>query len=173
MALEPKGEAWVRALAQYRVLPNACGVEPPLGSGHAIMEQAWRKCSEHERQVLSQLAIDEYVNPHANNGPVVERLVRRGILDCQTLTFANPDFAEMIRLSVTSEQRRAWEASDKNENAWQAVRAPLLGLVVALFSAISLSKPELGAASAVVPTLAAGMPVVIQTLLQMLSPRAS
>jgi len=164
-------EKWASALAGYQVLAHSCPSQPPPDASVAAMTQTWLDCDPREQQVLAYLVLDGYPNPHASTKATIEHLVRRGILDCDSLTLANPEFETVIRQSVTDKRRRAWATSDTG-SAWQAIRVPLSGAVVALFSAVAMSKPELGAATAVVPTLAASLPAVIKILLEMVSPKA-
>jgi len=164
-------EKWASALADYEVFMHRCESQPPPDANVAAMTQTWLECDPREQQVLGYLVLDGYANPHANTKATIEHLVRRGILNRDSLTLANPMFEAVIRHSVSGEQRRAWDTSDTG-SAWQAVRVPLSGAVVALFSAVAMSKPELGAATAVVPTLAASLPAIIRTLLETLSPKA-
>ncbi len=83
-----------------------------------------------------------------------------------------PIGADVVRSSVSRQQQETWQRADRG-TAWQALRAPLVSAVVALFGAVAVSKPELGAASALVPTLAAGLPALLKLLLQMASAPAS
>ncbi|HEY8945204.1 MAG TPA: hypothetical protein VIM73_13125 [Polyangiaceae bacterium] len=163
---EASRSAWANALSGFPAYSLQRPVTPALGASVAEMTRTWLECDDHERHVLVQLAVEGYANPHANNKESLEHLVRRGILCPNTLTIANPAFPAVVRDSVRAEEQRRWQDADQG-SAWHALRVPLSTAVVALFGAVTVSKPELGAASALVPTLAAGFPTILKLLLEM------
>jgi hypothetical protein len=139
-------------------------------SNAATVMRWWCECSENERCVLAQLALNGYATPHPANVPALATLAAKGLLDANTMTILDPDLAELARRLVTPSEQQAWAQADRG-TGWTALRVPLTTGVAALLAAVTISKPELGVASAVVPTLAASVPSVLKMLLQMMSPK--
>jgi hypothetical protein len=167
--------AWARVLENYVAVelyePSAAADGHAERPSPAQLERWWLECDPREQRVLQQLALSGYATPHPDNVPALKTLATRGLLDPETMTIAHPEMAELARRSVTPEDQQAWTEADRG-TAWTALRVPLSTGVASLLAAVTLSKPELGMASALVPTLAASLPSVLKILVQMLAPRA-
>jgi hypothetical protein len=135
------------------------------------LESWWLESSPDERRVLGQLAIDGYVNPHPANRTIIEALAARGLLDERTFTIYSEQFARLVAQRIQDSDTKAWEAADKG-SAWNALRLPLSTGVASLLAALTVSKPELGVASALVPTLATGLPSIVKLIIEMATPKA-
>jgi hypothetical protein len=160
-------DMWLKALKDFKLFRE----QAPLltdEAGKAALLRAWLDSDDRERRALAQLTLDGYVNPHDASRETIDHLLRRGLLDPDTLTIASPDLKDVIAGNLTAQERQRWSDADQG-SAWHALRAPLSSVVVALFGAVTISKPELGMASALVPTLAAGLPTVLRVLLQMVT----
>jgi hypothetical protein len=165
------GAAWAGALEQFTVRevgPDAVTGNDP---SEATLTRLWNECDETERQILAQLAAGNYVTPHPSNGPVLKALAARGLLDPNTLTLAHERLKAVALRGVTRREQEAWADADR-QSAWTHLRVPLTAGVASLLAAVTIAKPELGVASAVVPTLAASLPMAVKLLVQMLDHNA-
>jgi hypothetical protein len=138
----------------------------------ATVTRWWFECNDTERRVLAQLALGGYATPHRANIPALETLAAKGLLDPATMTIAYDELAEFARRATTPKDQRDWAEAGRG-SAWTALRVPLSTGVAALLAAVTVTKPEVGVASAVAPTLAAGLPSVLKILIEMINPKAS
>jgi hypothetical protein len=170
----PEGErrTVARLLSDYRDVDLRRGSDVTAVPNQAMLESFWLESNSDERRVLGQLALDGYVNPHPANAPILESLVARGLLDSRTFTIRSEAFAELVATRVSDAEAKSWEEADKG-SAWHALRAPLSTGVASLLAALTISKPELGVASALVPTLATGLPTIVKVLSQMATSRGA
>jgi hypothetical protein len=169
--------AWARALERFELVELMADAEPLLSTSDdqpaphpASVARAWFESNETERRLLVQLAIGGCITPHPANVEPLKALAARGLLEPETLTILNDELACFARRATSKTEQDAWAAEDRG-TAWAALRLPLTAGVGSLLTAVTISKPELGVASAIVPTLAAGLPTVLKILTQMIAPK--
>jgi hypothetical protein len=171
-------KAWASALERFELVELVAGraestpaPAPPAPCPSAVTRW-WFECNDTERRVLAQLALGGFATPHPANIPALETLAARGLLDPATMTIAHDELADFARRATTPKDQRDWAEAGRG-TAWTALRVPLSTGVAALLAAVTVTKPELGVASAVAPTLAAGLPSVLKILIEMINPKAS
>jgi hypothetical protein len=172
---------WALTLKDFRVV-NGPGRSPPsppklahaLIPGEQPSEAAfmheWAVSDDDEQRVLAQLAIDGYASPHPRNAPTLRHLAARGLLEPDTLTLRDDDFRDFLRRTVSSDDLHAWQAAETTL-AWRAVRVPLSAGVAILLALLGVSRPDLAETSALLPPIAAGLPVLLRVLASMASGR--
>lgn len=137
----------------------------------AHLVSLWSRCTDEEKRLLAQFAIEGYVNPNPQNREAVMDLARRGLIDANTLTIPNRAFGEFITQTVTSKQFAHWEEDD-GRSAYRALRTPLLLAVVLILGVVLVVNPSLAALGPLVPALAGGLPKMLQIVATMFSGEA-
>jgi len=173
---EAQRPPWIAVLEPFKLvrLTAASGPRSDAASdeehpSRGAVEQAWLESGDEERRCLTQIAIGGYATPHPANTCALLRLAARGLIHSETFTIIHEELAEHARQATSPEQQAAWAEADKS-TAWAALRVPLTTGVASLLGALTMSNPELGFASAIVPTLTASLPTVLKLLLP-LQPR--
>jgi hypothetical protein len=172
---------WALALKDFRVVQGP-GRPPPAPPklAHALIpgEQPseaafmheWIASDDDEKRVLAQLAIDGYASPNPANAETLRHLAARGLLDPDTLTLPDDDFRDFLRRTVSTDDLQHWQATE-TALAWRAVRIPLSAGVAILLALLGVSRPDLAEAGALLPPIAAGLPVLLRVLASMASGR--
>jgi hypothetical protein len=133
------------------------------------LAELWERCQSDEKCLVSQLAIDGYACPHPSSAPILKRLALRGLVDPHTLTLPSR-FAEYLRDHVSVDQLQALSSSD-TVSVWSMIKVPLSTGLAVLLLLVGRSEPELAATGALVPTLAAGLPLTLKILATIASPK--
>jgi hypothetical protein len=169
---------WAQALEPFEVVraidirdqPSSAGDSPgspetPAPMSRARCERLWEESDEAERRIMGQLAIDGYANPAPENIDTLQQLTARGIIGKHNLTFASESFGRFVRSKLSISELDRWQQADGG-SVWNTVRVPLMASVAAAVAIFGTSAPELTATgAALVPTIAAGFPVLLRILL--------
>jgi hypothetical protein len=158
---------WLELLRDYDELRLAPRVDPHLATlatpKRAALQKLWQSCDQDEKRVLSQIALDDYANPHPNTALVLKRLAEKGLVDPSTLAIPRRAFVEYILSTLEPADLEQWAKSEKN-TSWSAMRGVLITAVAALAAVLTALQPTLGAATATVPALAAAIPTLLRVL---------
>jgi hypothetical protein len=157
------------AVAPAKHGPALIGGEQP---SEATFAHEWATSDDDEQRVLAQLAIDGYASPNPRNAPTLRHLTARGLLDSDTLTLHDDDFRDFLRRTVSSDDLQAWQAGE-TALAWRAVRLPLSVGVTILLVLLGVSRPDLAETGALLPPVAAGLPILLRVLAAMASGKKS
>ncbi|MET0592041.1 MAG: cache domain-containing protein, partial [Polyangiaceae bacterium] len=170
---------WALALKDFRVV-NGPGRPVPTPSklahtlipgeqpSEAAFMHEWSTSDDDERRVLAQLAIDGYASPNPKNAATLRHLAARGLLDSDTLTLRDDDFRDFLRRTVSADDLHVWQMGE-TALAWRAVRVPLSAGVAILLALLGVSRPDIAETSALLPPIAAGLPVLLRLLASMAS----
>ncbi len=80
-----------------------------------------------------------------------------------TLTIANEPFASYVRRVTTPAAFEHWTGAE-DTNAWTLLRVPLGATIAVMVALLGVSRPDLVAAGAVVPAVAASLPAVMRLI---------
>ena len=167
-------EAWARVLAVFRFhrLPaGSPAATAPLSDANIIA--TWADCTAEEKRILGQMTLDAIPVPHPGVTNTLRRLVDSAMLSPSTLDFAHPRIKAYVGTQVSAEQIAAWERA-KATNTWDIIKAPLTTAVLLFFVVLGfvIGGPELAVTGVVAPTVAAGLPTVIEMLGHILNKNA-
>jgi hypothetical protein len=158
---------WLDALRDYDELRLAPSIDPHLATLAApkrpALAELWAACDADEKRVLSQIALDDYANPHPNTALVLERLAEKGLVDPSTLAIPRKAFVDYILSTLEPADVEQWAKAEKN-TSWTAMRGFLVAALATLAAVLTALQPSLGAATATVPALAAAIPTLLRML---------
>ena len=130
----------------------------------AFYRKLWMLCTKEERLVLIHMAQGGLVN--LQNADTVQRLLWRNLIRRDPdLCLPNESFARFILTAEVPERIAEWEKGEADGSTWTMLRAPLLLLLVlvAVFTA-QTGGEGVGAMTAIVSSVLAGLPIIFQAL---------
>lgn len=130
----------------------------------AFYRKLWMLCTKEERLILIHLAQGDLVN--LQNAEVVRRLLWRGLIRRDPdFRLPNESFARFVLKAELPTRIAEWEKGDAEGSTWAMLRAPLILLLVLVAAFIAQTGGEgLGAMTAIVSSVLAGLPIIIQAL---------
>ena len=130
----------------------------------AFYRKLWMLCTREERLVLIHMAQGGLVN--LQNADTVQCLLWRNLIRRDPdLCLPNESFARFILTAEAPERIAEWEKGEADGSTWTMLRAPLLLLLVlvAVFTA-QTGGEGVGAMTAIVSSVLAGLPIIFQAL---------
>ncbi|RYZ02028.1 MAG: hypothetical protein EOO73_33440 [Myxococcales bacterium] len=165
--LAPATPQALEDLRDYDELRRAPTTDPHLTTHAApkreALQELWARCDADEKRVLSQIALDDYANPHPNTALVLERLAKKGLIESSTLAIPRRAFVDYILGTLGPADLEQWARAEKN-TSWTAMRGVLVAALATLAAVLTALQPSLGAATATVPALAAAIPTLLRML---------
>ena len=129
----------------------------------AFYRKLWMLCTKEERLILIHLAQGSLVNLQDN--AAVQRLLWRGLIRRDPdFRLPNESFARFVLTAEPSTRIAGWEG-ETERSTWAMLRAPFILLLLLVAAFIAQTGGEgLGAMTAIVSSVLAGLPIIIQAL---------
>ncbi|MEM6263329.1 MAG: cache domain-containing protein [Bacteroidota bacterium] len=124
-------------------------------------QSLWINLSREERYVLYDLAQDGLLN--YRNVQVTNTLIRKGlILQDGSLRLINQSFRNFLLSSIDPEEALRWSKENKDSATWNALRTPLMLVLVALAGFLLITQEQsFGKIIAFLTSLTAAIPVLL------------
>jgi hypothetical protein len=164
---DPRVDQMWRAVLPYAWHPD----RPPLDVGQLLVEvgeraenyyrEIWSTCTREEKLVLGQLAEEGLVNYKTKK--TLRRLMARGLVRREPhFVLMNETFRRFV-LSSFSRSEVATLENDRTTSAWDAIRRPFLGLLMASLAFLFVTQHELfNTTVGMVAAVAAAVPGVMK-----------
>jgi len=154
------------------VLPYAWHPDrPPLGVGQLLVEvgeraeqyyaDIWSKCTGDEKLVLGHLADEGLVNYKTKK--TLRRLMARGLVRREPqFVLMNETFRQFV-LSAAAKQEVSTLEERSTTSAWDSIRWPFMGLLVASLAFMFVTQHELfNTTMGVITAVVAAVPAIVQ-----------